>query len=167
MFNSECKLHKYSSVAEIIDDFYGVRLATYQKRKNAQIVAMEKKLIKLSNRARYIQETLVGTVDLRKKNAVQVVELMVSRKFEPLDGDYKYLVKMPMDSVTQENVDSIMKENTQCAMELDILRKTTLEQIWSRELTQFENEYISYKGRREKLQLSGAIVKPSKKPTKK
>ena len=167
MFNNECKLHKYSSVAEIIDEFYGVRLATYQKRKNAQIVAMEKKLIKLSNRARYIQETLAGTVDLRKKNAVQVVELMVSRKFEPLDGDYKYLVKMPMDSVTQENVDSIMKENTQCAMELDILRKTTLEQIWSRELTQFENEYISYKGRRVKLQLSAAIAKPVKKATKK
>ncbi len=167
MFNSECKLHKYASVAEIIDDFYGVRLATYQKRKNAQIVAMEKKLVKLSNRARYIQETLAGTVDLRKKNAAQVVELLTARKFEPLDGDYKYLVKMPMDSVTQENVDAIMKENAQCAMELEILRKTSLEQMWSQELTQFENEYSVYKGRREKIQQGTATVKAVKKISKK
>jgi DNA topoisomerase-2 len=167
MFNSECKLHKYGSVAEIIDDFYGVRLATYQKRKNAQIVAMEKKLVKLSNRARYIQETLAGTVDLRKKNAAQVVELLTARKFEPLDGDYKYLVKMPMDSVTQENVDAIMKENAQCAMELEILRKTSLEQMWSQELTQFENEYSVYKGRREKIQQGSATVKAVKKISKK
>jgi DNA topoisomerase-2 len=167
MFNSECKLHKYASVAEIIDDFYGVRLATYQKRKNAQIVALEKKLVKLSNRARYIQETLAGTVDLRKKNAAQVVELLTARKFEPLDGDYKYLVKMPMDSVTQENVDAIMKENAQCAMELEILRKTSLEQMWSQELTQFENEYSVYKGRREKIQQGSATVKAVKKISKK
>jgi DNA topoisomerase-2 len=167
MFNSECKLHKYGSVAEIIDDFYGVRLATYQKRKNAQIVAMEKKLVKLSNRARYIQETLAGTVDLRKKNATQVVELLTARKFEPLDGDYKYLVKMPMDSVTQENVDAIMKENAQCAMELEILRKTSLEQMWSQELTQFENEYSVYKGRREKIQQGSTTVKAVKKISKK
>jgi DNA topoisomerase-2 len=167
MFNSECKLHKYGSVAEIIDDFYGVRLATYQKRKNAQIVALEKKLVKLSNRARYIQETLAGTVDLRKKNAAQVVELLTARKFEPLDGDYKYLVKMPMDSVTQENVDAIMKENAQCAMDLEILRKTSLEQMWSHELTQFENEYSVYKGRREKIQQGTATVKAVKKISKK
>ena len=168
MFNSECKLHKYASVSEIIDDFYGVRLATYQKRKNAQIVAMEKKLVKLSNRARYIQETLAGTVDLRKKNAAQVVELLTARKFEPLDGDYKYLVKMPMDSVTQENVDAIMKENAQCAMELEILRKTSLEQMWSQELSQFENEYSVYKGRREKIQQgSTTTVKAVKKISKK
>jgi DNA topoisomerase-2 len=167
MFNSECKLHKYASVAEIIDDFYGVRLATYQIRKNAQIVALEKKLVKLSNRARYIQETLAGTVDLRKKNAAQVVELLTARKFEPLDGDYKYLVKMPMDSVTQENVDAIMKENAQCAMDLEILRKTSLEQMWSHELTQFENEYSVYKGRREKIQQGSATVKAVKKISKK
>jgi len=33
MFNSERKLHKYASPEEIIDDFYGVRIGIYHKRK--------------------------------------------------------------------------------------------------------------------------------------
>ena len=34
MFNAECKLHKYNDVNEIIDDFFSVRMALYQKRKD-------------------------------------------------------------------------------------------------------------------------------------
>ena len=152
MFNHEFKLHKYATVGEIIDDFYGVRLDIYGKRKAALIKDMQKKLMKLSNRARYILETLEGVVDLRRKNAQQVTELMDSRKFDKLEGDYKYLIKMPMDSVTQENVQSILKEKEETEKELNILTATTLEKMWLSELDEFEREYGVYKKRREQIQ---------------
>jgi len=72
MFNSECKLKKYLSPEEIIEEFYDIRINLYQKRKNYLINEMEKKLIRLSNRAKYIQETLNGTIDLRRKKSEQV-----------------------------------------------------------------------------------------------
>jgi DNA topoisomerase-2 len=149
MFTHEFKLKKYTKIEDIIDDFYGVRLAIYGKRKEALMKEMQKKLVKLSNRARYILETLEGLVDLRRKNAQQVSELMAARKFEVLDGDYKYLIKMPMDSVTQENVASIMKEKEETEKLLADLAATTLEQMWSRELDEFEKEYGNYKRKRE------------------
>ena len=152
MFNHQFKLHKYATVGEIIDDFYGVRLDIYGKRKAALIKDMQKKLMKLSNRARYILETLEGIVDLRRKNAQQVTELMDSRKFDKLEGDYKYLIKMPMDSVTQENVQSILKEKEETEKELNILTATTLEKMWLSELDEFEREYGVYKKRREQIQ---------------
>ena len=152
MFNHEFKLHKYVNVSEIIDDFYGVRLDIYGKRKAALIKDMQKKLMKLSNRARYILETLDGVVDLRRKNAQQVSELMDARKFDKLEGDYKYLIKMPMDSVTQENVQSILKEKEETEKELSILTATTLEKMWLSELDEFEREYGLYKKRREQIQ---------------
>jgi DNA topoisomerase-2 len=152
MFNHEFKLHKYVNVGEIIDDFYGVRLDIYGKRKAALIKDMQKKLMKLSNRARYILETLEGVVDLRRKNAQQVSELMDARKFDKLEGDYKYLIKMPMDSVTQENVQSILKEKEETEKELSILTATTLEKMWLSELDEFEREYGLYKKRREQIQ---------------
>ena len=152
MFNHEFKLHKYANVGEIIDDFYGVRLDIYGKRKAALIKDMQKKLMKLSNRARYILETLEGVVDLRRKNAQQVSELMEARKFDKLEGDYKYLIKMPMDSVTQENVQSILKEKEETEKELNILTATTLEKMWLSELDEFEREYGVYKKRREQIQ---------------
>ena len=156
MFNSKCKLRKYATVDEIIEDFYEVRMDIYGKRKANLVEEMQKKLVKLSNRARYIVETLESVVDLRRKNAVQVTELMVARKFDILDGDYKYLVKMPMDSVTQENVEQILKEKDQCEKDLAVLLATTLEKMWYSELEAFEKEYSTYKAKREKIQAGGA-----------
>jgi len=166
MFNHEFKLHKYANVGEIIDDFYGVRLDIYGKRKAALIKDMQKKLMKLSNRARYILETLEGVVDLRRKNAQQVSELMEARKFDKLEGDYKYLIKMPMDSVTQENVQSILKEKEETEKELNILTATTLEKMWLSELDEFEREYGVYKKRREQIQSAGFVAAKPKKVVK-
>ena len=155
MFNSKCKLRKYATVEEIIEDFYEVRMDIYGKRKANLVEEMQKKLVKLSNRARYIVETLEGVVDLRRKTSVQVAELMAARNFDLLDGDYKYLVKMPMDSVTQENVEQILKEKDQCEKDLVVLLATTLEKMWYSELEAFEKEYATYKAKREKIQAGG------------
>jgi DNA topoisomerase-2 len=167
MFTQDFKLKKYAKIEDIIDDFYGVRLTIYGKRKEALMKEMQKKLVKLSNRARYILETLDGLVDLRRKNAEQVSELMVARKFDVLDGDYKYLIKMPMDSVTQENVASIMKEKEETEKLLADLAATTLETMWSRELDDFEKEYVNYKKRRETGSSQKGVVKIKKAVAKK
>jgi len=152
MFNSECKLHKYANVEEVIDDFYGVRMNLYKKRKEFLVKEMEKKLVKLSNRARYIQEILKGTVDLRRKKADEVTALLTSMKFATIDDDFKYLIKMPMDSVTEENVTNIMKEKSDTEAELDALKTKTLEQMWLVELDNLEKQYDLYKKKRVQIQ---------------
>ena len=159
MFNRECKLHKYGSVEEIIEDFYGVRMDLYQKRKNYLLGAMEQRLIKLSNRARYIQETLKGTIDLRRKTAQQVNDLLTGMEFVLIDEDFKYLIKMPMDSVTEENVTNIMKEKADTERELEILNATTLETMWLNELNALELEYDNYKKKREVIQSGNTVLK--------
>jgi DNA topoisomerase-2 len=158
MFNSESKLHKYDSVQEIIDDFFKVRMVLYKKRKDALVVDMRAKLEKLSMRAKYIQETLCGKIDLRKKTAEQVTLLLDGLSYVKIDGDFKYLIKMPMDSVTEENVDKIMKEKADTEMELDTLLKTSLERIWLNELSVLDKEYDAYKIGRELIQ-SGSSEK--------
>jgi DNA topoisomerase-2 len=160
MFDAERKLHKYGSINEIIDDFYKVRIDVYGKRKAYLIDILEKKLVKLSNKARYIQETLEGIIDLRRKKAQVVTELLTERKFDLIDGDYKYLIKMPMDSVTEENVASIMNDRDNAVNELELLRKTSLEKMWLSELDNLEKDYTMYKSYREKIQSgSGNSVK--------
>ena len=167
MFNSECKLHKYESVEEIIDDFYKVRIQLYQKRKAYLVEDMERKLVKLSNRAKYIQETLAGTIDLRRKKADVVTKLLQDKQYAMIDGDYKYLIKMPMDSVTEENVEQIMKEKADTEHALDVLKKTSVEKMWLKELGNLNSEYAKYKTKREKLQLGEQKnVKAATKTTK-
>ena len=156
MFDADCKLHKYVKVEQLIDDFYETRLSMYGKRKANLVKEMEKKLVKLSNRARYILATLDGSVDLRKKTAVQVTALLEGMNFSKIDDDFKYLIKMPMDSVTQENVANILKEKTDTETELAILKATTLEKMWLSELTNLDKEYGLYKLKREKIQAGGS-----------
>lgn len=156
MFDKDCKLHKYKSVNEIIEDFYKVRIEAYKKRKEYQLNDMKHKLIRLSNRARYIQETLAGTIDLRRKKTADVNTLLEGKKYDKIDGDYKYLIKMPMDSVTEENVETIMKEKENTEKDIEVLTKTSLQTIWSRELNTLEKEYDKYKLIREKIQTTGS-----------
>lgn len=162
MFNAECKLHKYETPAEIIDEFYAVRMATYAKRKANQISVLEQKLVKLSNRAKYIMGNLNDTIDLRRKTNEAVVKLLEEKGFDRLDGDYKYLTKMPMDSVTRENVEAILNEKTDKEQELEDLKSTALEQMWMRELVRFEEEYAKYKIQRESIQTP--VTTGTKKP---
>ena len=152
MFDADCKLKKYNNIEDIIDEYYQIRLDLYGKRKNSMIQSLENKLLKLSNRARYIQETLNNNIDLRRKTNTVVDELLTNMGFIKIDDNYKYLTKMPMDSVTNENVEQIMKEKENTENEFNILKSTTLEQMWSQELKLFEKEYLKYREYREKLQ---------------
>jgi hypothetical protein len=127
---------------------------------------MRAKLLKLSMRAKYIQETLSGVIDLRKKTAAQVTELLEGLRFTKIEGDFKYLIKMPMDSVTEENVAHIMKEKADTELELETLIGTSLEQLWINELSVLNKEYNGYRLQREKIQ-NGTSSTNEKKVVKK
>jgi hypothetical protein len=124
----------------------------YTKRKAYMVKDMRATLLRLSNKAKYILETLDDLVDLRRKTTEQVNALLESRGYDRIDGDYKYLVKMPMDSVCQENVDAALKEKAETETALEILQATTCEQMWIKELDTFEQEYRKYKDARNRIQ---------------
>ena len=161
LFDETEKLKKYDTVQEIIDDYYDVRLDMYDTRKHHMIDSLEDALVLLSNKAKYIQETIAGVVDLRKKKKEQVIELLESRGYDVIDEDhdFKYLVKMPMDSVTEENVAKLMKEHADTQEALDKIKNTTPQQMWTMELDLLSEEYVKYKEDRERLSIGKKVVK--------
>ena len=155
LFNSEDKLRKYDTVEEIIDDYYDIRLEYYEDRKDNLIDILEKQLLILSNKAKYIQELLNGTIDLRKKKKQEIIDLLNSKEYDEIDEDkeFKYLVRMPMDSVSEENVEKVLKEHESKEVELNIIKETTIQQMWLSELDILENEYQAYQKEREQSQV--------------
>uniref|UniRef100_A0A6C0BAC5 DNA topoisomerase (ATP-hydrolyzing) n=1 Tax=viral metagenome TaxID=1070528 RepID=A0A6C0BAC5_9ZZZZ len=160
LFDAEDKLKKYSTVSDIIDDYYETRLHLYLVRKNYLIDAIQKELLLLSNKSKYILEVLAGTVDLRWKKKEEVVQMLQTKGFAIIaeDEEFKYLTRMPMDSVTEENVDKLKKEVAQKTEELTKLQEMSAQQMWQHELANLEKEYYSYKEERERQQ-SGATKK--------
>jgi DNA topoisomerase-2 len=169
LFDADDTLQKYDSIPAIIDAYYDTRLKLFQDRKNYMIDALQKELVLLSNKARYIQENLAGTIDLRKKTKEQVTGMLKEKGYDVLneDGDYKYLVKMPMDSVTEENVEKLLKEKGTKEAELETVKSTTIHKMWITELTQLEEMYLEYKEARDRLMSGNEKPQKSKVVVKK
>ena len=164
LFDADDKLQKYEKVSDIIDAYYDVRLKLYQTRKNYLIDALEKELVLLSNKAKYIKENLEGTIDLRKKKKEQVLEMLESKGYDIIDddSDYKYLTKMPMDSVTEENVEKLLTEKGNKEQELATIKGTTINKMWNTELDNLLEQYLEYKEVRQRL-MDGEETKLKKK----
>jgi DNA topoisomerase-2 len=164
LFDSNDTLQKYEKISDIIDAYYEVRLKLYQTRKDYMIDALERELVLLSNKAKYIQENLDGTVDLRKKKKEAVVQMLEEKGYDKIDGDeeYKYLVKMPMDSVTEENIERLLKDKGNKQSELEIIKKTTINKMWLSELNNLKDNYLEYKEERTRL-MNGEDINKKKK----
>ena len=147
LFNKDQQLRKYNTVYNIIDEFIGIRLDAYKRRKEFIINMLEKELILISNKARFIKENCDDIIDLRKKKKDVIIELLKSRNYDIIndDVDYKYLRKMPMDSVCEENVQALLKEKGCKENELDKVKETSVQKMWLRELRKLEDEYEQYK----------------------
>jgi DNA topoisomerase-2 len=152
----------------VIDDYYETRLKLYQTRKDYMIDYLTKELVVLSNKSRYIKENLDGTIDLRRKKREEVNQLLVQKKYDMIDedSDFKYLVKLPMDSVTEENVAKILKEHCDKEMELEKIKAKTIENMWLDELETLTSEYEKYRDERERS-ISGITKKSGVKIVKK
>jgi DNA topoisomerase-2 len=127
---------KFDNEKEIIDSYFPIRLKYYQKRKDYMIAALQKELNLLSNKARYVQDNLDGEIDLRKKRKEDILELLTGKNYDVIDddADYKYLLKMPMDSVSEENAERLLKDRDGKEKELVIIQSTSIENMWLNEL---------------------------------
>ena len=70
----------------------------------------------------------------------EVYSLLKLKKYIVLDNDdkYEYLLGMPLSSVTRENVDKLLKQQRILQEQVDILIKTTPEEIWLADLTKLK-----------------------------
>ena len=163
LFDYDDQLKKYDSVQQIIDDYFTKRFELYEVRKQYIISSLEKELVLLSNKARYINELLENSIDLRKKKKEEVIEMLAVKGYARIDDedskkDYKYLTKLPMDSVTEEIVAKINKEHQQKLIELETTKATTVHQMWTRELDVLKIEYLKHK--EERAQMLSNVVQP-------
>ena len=55
------------------------------------------------------------------------------------DNEYKYLLKLPMDSVTEENASKIKSDTNKKKSELEELKNTSIQKMWIDELNELKN----------------------------
>ena len=165
LFDHEDKLKKYHSVMDIVTDYYGKRMEMYGVRKDYMISELEKDARTLSNKARYIKELLADEIDLRHKSKAAIDNMLSHRNYDKSDKeqDYKYLTKMPMDSVSNENAERLMKEHEDKKKELHDVQSSTLQGMWLNELKELREAYTKYRD----VRVRASMDEPSTKKTNK
>lgn len=138
LFNEKEKLTHYTKPHEIIDDFILKRIGYYEIRKQHIIEVLEKDLVLLENKYKYIQQVLEDTIDLRKKTTEQIYTILQDLNYVKIEDSFNYLIKMAMDSVSIENVETLKKQYHTKQKELDVIKKTSIEESWLNELNDLE-----------------------------
>ena len=167
LFDKDERLKKYDTPETIILEYYSIRLEYYNKRKIYLIDKLSKELDLLSNKARYIKCLLDDTIDLRRKSKKDIYTLLNDMKFsknnnndkndnnnnnDDNDNDienkqlnsFNYLIKMPMDSVSIENIDKIMNDHDNKSKELDTIKSKKIENMWLDELKILKQSYNEF-----------------------
>ena len=170
-FDAEGRICKYSSVDDILRDFYAIRIKFYEKRKQHQLMTMQNELEKLSNQARFVQMIIDGSMVISKKKKSVLIQELKDKAFKPFpkvsdaakagetekvvdeeDGTeeedldtfsngYDYLLGMSLWSLTQERVERLRRQIGDKEMEIDALIKLSKEDIWKHDLDEFLEEW--------------------------
>lgn len=134
LFDNHDKLKHYNEVYEICDDFIKNRLDYYEKRRLHLIHILSEEMDILTNKCKYIHELLNDTLDLRKKTNLQICELLEQKKYSKINDSYHYLIKMSMDSVCKENIDSLNHQYEEKKKQYDKMLYSNNKEIWKQEL---------------------------------
>ena len=93
LFDPNGKLKKYTSVEEIMQTFYDLRLNYYQKRKEYMISVIKKDVATLTNKARFIKMVIEDELIIRKKKRNIIVNELYDLKFDTQSSIDKIRIK--------------------------------------------------------------------------
>lgn len=151
LFNSNKKLIKYKYVSQILDEFVDVRYKKYEERIDYQIKELNKHLVRVNEKIRFLIYVMEEKIIVFKKSNEEVSKQLEAKKFKKIDESYDYLLSMPIGSFTKEKLDKLNKEKDDTENKIKSLESTTVKEVWFQELDEFVDEYEKYKKRREKF----------------
>jgi DNA topoisomerase-2 len=117
------KLKIFESAEEIVKYFVDFRIQFYQKRKDLIISKIERDLLMLSNRARFLKMIIEGKLEVKGIQKNVIFEKLEKNKFDKIDDNYDYLLRMSIWSLTKEMYEKIMQEETDLIAELEKTKK--------------------------------------------
>jgi DNA topoisomerase-2 len=143
MFDETGKIKKYKSVGEIIDSFCKVRYDFYTMRKAYLIKTIEKELVILTNKYRFLEEVMSDKLVIKDVDEQQIIDTMKKGKYHIVDGDetFGYLLGMHIRSFSKQRLEDIKKNMEKFNTELALLKKKTEKEMWKSDLQEFMKEY--------------------------
>ncbi len=184
LYDVEGNLKKYQNANQILKDYFMVRHQLYEVRKKYQLEALEKELLILNARVRFILEFISGKIVIAKKTKKDLIQQLVKGNYPHLtftpehlkkmsvedimsNNGYDYLIKMPIYNLTQERIEELNQDKDQKTETYQTLKSKTIEDLWHGELKSLQKEYQKFLKQKAQNQSEDSVVTKKKKIVKK
>lgn len=143
LFNPKLILTKYSSVDEILDEFFTIRLSGYIKRREYLLKKLKRELTILENKKRFITEYISGILDINKKSKDYTINLLATTGYynDP-DHSFDYLTNIPIISFTSERILELEKQLITKHKEYTYYLESDQYKLWSVDLNNLIKLYF-------------------------
>lgn len=105
LFDFDGKIKKYDSAEEVIEDFYPMRLAYYQKRKDFLAGEVETALTKLQNQIRFIKMIIDKKLGVNNRKKADIVAELRKLEFTPFPKATKKAPRPLGDEEAEEDAE--------------------------------------------------------------
>lgn len=137
-------LQKFNSATDILKFFCEKRLEKYNIRKDKILADMKNEYLYLNEKIRFLYAVIDGSLVIFKTKTDIILKNLEKLKFKKKESKYDYLIKMPIDKFTLENILELEKERELLVKKISDMEKMSCNEIWKNELIEWIQEYEKY-----------------------
>jgi len=158
IYDEKKKLVHFETDEDILIYYHGIRMRYYAKRKKYMLEQLKQELFLVGIRVKFILDVIKGKVlvnNVKKALVIKNLEdldypkmvnskLVLLKDIKDGEGDYQYLIGMPIYNLTSEKVEELQNERDKLQLEHDCLKGKTETVLWTEDLESFETEYAKF-----------------------
>lgn len=146
--NEKNKIELFDTDKEIIKYFVDFRLKYFQKRKDHIIDNIQKDIILMSNRAKFIKLVLDKKIIINNRSKADIVKDIIKYKIPTIENSHDYLLRTQLFALTKEMVNKLLKDIKDKEVELKAVKKKKPKDMYMEDLETLKKEITSYEKRR-------------------
>lgn len=168
-FDYDGKIRHFTTVGEILERFYGARLAAYEARKKHELSRLDAEIRELSARLVFVRAVVEKRLVVANASDEELLTGLVSLSLPPLSGGeglsgYEYLLKMRIDRIKASAVIELERDVADMTAIRDRLAATSIQTLWLTDLDEFQAAWVEYaKARTASYTSTEVATKPKKK----
>jgi DNA topoisomerase-2 len=151
-FDTDFNIVKYKTIGDILEAFVVKRLPMYEARRQMMLDGLQKQIVELDAKRRFIQAILDDRLILQKRTDEEIVAQLKACDIPPLTcvekpdvyDSYEYVLKMRIDRVKQSAVIELDTQIAEKRGEITRLEAETGSSLWLSDLEEFQEAWTRY-----------------------
>lgn len=154
LYDRNNQIKKYKTPLEILQEFCETRLHFYIRRKEHLLVEIKKDIEMLKIKIRFINMFIEDKIQIIKKNKKEIEGQLETLEFRKVDGNFDYLIKMPIYSLSKDKMDELQEKFDTLVLEMETLSNKTNKDLWLDDLEQLNINKMFKKSDKKKLKIN-------------